>query len=75
MPFSYLRGNCMFSHQTKGISDCSPCGTFGISKPVTEHLMLASLVAISTEITANRTEFMIFQPQFDSKQMPIHDRI
>ena len=75
MPFSYLRGNCMFSHQTKGISDCFPCGTLGISKPVTQHLMLATFIAISMEIMVNRTEFVIFQIQFDPKQMPIHNRI
>ena len=65
----------MLSNPTKGISNCFPCGMFGISKPVTQHFMLATVIAISTEIMINRTEFVIFQPQFDPKQMPIHDRI
>ena len=57
----------------KSISDFFPCGMLGISKPATQHLVLATLTAISTKILVNHTEFVILQPQFDPKQMPIHD--
>ena len=72
---SYLESNFMFSHQTKGVSNRFPCGTFGILKPTTQHLVLATLTTISTEILFNRTEFVILQAQLYSKQMPFHDRI
>ena len=65
----------MLSHQIKSISNCFPCGKFGISKPATQHLVLATLIAISTVVLFNRTELVILQVQFDPKQMPIHNRI
>ena len=74
MLFSNLRGNCVISHLTKGISNCFPCGKFGILKPATQHLVLATYI-IPMVVLLNCFKFMSFYSQLHFKQMPIHDRV
>ena len=74
MLFSNLRGNCVLSHPTKGISNCFPCGKYGILKPAIQHLVLATY-NIPMVVLLDCFKFMSFYSQLHSKQMPIHDRV